>query len=295
MTAQNYVPTGVMPYTANSGSGPLTLQDRGDLLSEVETFQANSAIAAVGNTTPVEITTSSGNYYSTGFKVLITGTGVVGVDDIVWTITVVNGTKFTLDTSTASGAAGAGGTAIAVNKGTLGKLIDAADIFRRTLGIAVGAAYTGAAAFPNTVSVTGNTTLTTVTTTGLTGTLERTKYGEDPVDLSDADHTLDSTTGSNWIRMLTNPAANRILTLRQSTAPLPVKGDWFNVMVLLGNSAFTVALQREGAGGGDYVAVLGDGVGAAGNNVASALVRFDGTDWKLLNVGGKFSFSGTDS
>lgn len=74
----------------------------------------------------------------------------------------------------------------------------------------------------------------------------------------------------------------------------PLEGDWYEVLVLLDASGYTVGLQRSD-NPGSYVAVLGDGVGASGNNVASAKVRYNGTDWRLIGVGGKFSFHGGDA
>ncbi len=117
------------------------------------------------------------------------------------------------------------------------------------------------------------------------------------IDLSDADHTLDLATGGQMIRMLTAPAANRILTLRQSSTNTPPDGYWFEVTVLLHSSHFTVSLQRQGSG--DYVAILGDGVGTSpwGNSqlVASVRVKKIGGVWKLDFAGAGPVFYAGDS
>jgi hypothetical protein len=119
-----------------------------------------------------------------------------------------------------------------------------------------------------------------------------------PAYLSDANHTLDHDNNANNIVLLTPPAGNRILTLRQSTSPVPVNGDWFEVTVILGTSSHTVALQREGAAGGDYVAVFGDGVGtspfASSNLVGTAKVQLVSGVWRLTAVGGVV-FYGSDA
>jgi hypothetical protein len=170
----------------------------------------------------------------------------------------------------------------------------------------------------------------------------------DVVDLADTSHVLyDSVTSKrNYLRMLTPPAANRVLTLPQPVAwtaatvytngvsvvknggnvytcdttgtsagsvgptgtssnivdgttrwdyvgVAPRNGDWFKVTVMLSTSGFTVGLQR--AGSVDYVGVIGDGIGGTGNQAASLTTRFDGTDWKLIDVGGRYAFYGADS
>jgi hypothetical protein len=76
----------------------------------------------------------------------------------------------------------------------------------------------------------------------------------------------------------------------------PIAGDWFEVTVFLGTSAYTVGLQR--AGSSDYVCVIGDGAGvspwASSNITGTGKVRFDGTHWHLLSAAGS-AFSGADS
>ncbi len=77
---------------------------------------------------------------------------------------------------------------------------------------------------------------------------------------------------------------------------MPVDGSWFEVTVRLGASIFTTSLQREGAAGGDYVVVAGDGAAApfASTNVhGTARVRFDGTNWRFAGGGG-LAFYGVD-
>ncbi len=116
------------------------------------------------------------------------------------------------------------------------------------------------------------------------------------VSLSDTAHTIDSSSGANNFIMRTAPGADRVITLRQSTAPVPREGDWYEFTVLLGTSAFTVGLQREGSM--DYVAVIGDGVGmspwGSSNLAGTALVQFDSGVWRLVSVGG-VAFYGSDA
>lgn len=153
--------------------------------------------------------------------------------------------------------------------------------------------FTSAVTFSGTNTVTGgpNITFDLSGVTKLTGR----QVEAFPVYLTTTDVTLDHATGGNEIIMLAAPSANRIITLRQGTAPIPENGDWFEITVLLGTSAFTVAIQREGASLGDYVAVLGDGIGGTGNQVASAKVKLVAGVWRLMHVGGRYAFSGTDS
>lgn len=110
--------------------------------------------------------------------------------------------------------------------------------------------------------------------------------------LSDADHSLNVTSHNNRLIMRTAPAANRIVTLL--TTPLPQEGDWFELTVLLGTSAFTVGLQRQGSS--DYVAVIGDGVGTSpfgsSNLAGTARVQYDGGLWRLSSVGGVAFYGG---
>ncbi len=115
-----------------------------------------------------------------------------------------------------------------------------------------------------------------------------------PAYPSDADVTLDSATGSNRVIMPT-PAANRVVTLRQSTSPVPVNGDWFEVTVILGASVFTVGLRREGSV--DYVAVIGNSADpfSTSNYVASARVELVAGVWRLVSVGGAKVFRGADA
>jgi hypothetical protein len=138
-----------------------------------------------------------------------------------------------------------------------------------------------------TTTVSGATTHSGVTK--FTGrTVERA-----PLYIAEANITLDQNTGANRIIMSANPTANRVITLRQSTAPIPENGDWFEVMVTLGASAFTVVLQREGSV--EFVAVFGDGIGAAGNHVVSARVQLVSGAWRLMSTGGRYAFYGADS
>lgn len=117
-----------------------------------------------------------------------------------------------------------------------------------------------------------------------------------PSYLSDADHTLDTNSGAQQFVMLTSPGANRIITLRQGTSPVPPEGLWFELTVILGTSSHTVGLQREGSS--DYVAVIGDGVGTSpfgsSNLAGTARVQVVSGVWRLISVGG-VAFYGSDA
>ncbi len=105
--------------------------------------------------------------------------------------------------------------------------------------------------------------------------------------LSDADHNLDVNSNNNRIIMRTSPTANRVLTLlKASASPAPVAGDWFEVTVLLGTSAFFVALQQEGAGGSVYVGFLLSDGSASANIAGTIVVEYDGTNWRFASGGG---------
>jgi len=168
MSSLPYVPTDVMPYFANSGDGPLELQEDGDVIQEVETYQANAPINSISNTTPIVVETTVPHYFQNATKIIISGSAVAAANNsgTPWAVTILTATTFSLTGSTAGGAGGAQGTAISTKQGTLGKLIDAANMHRKTLGIAVGSAYTGAAAFPGTVSTVGTLTIPTLAAVG---------------------------------------------------------------------------------------------------------------------------------
>ncbi len=121
-------------------------------------------------------------------------------------------------------------------------------------------------------------------------------FADAPSYLSDAAATLDTASAAQRFVMLTAPAANRVLTLRQSTAPIPPEGLWFEVTVMLGTSAFVVQLRREGSS--DNVAVIGDGVGTSpfgsSNLVGTARVQVVAGVWRLVAVGG-VAFYGVDA
>ena len=72
--------------------------------------ESAKAISATTDATPVSVTTVAHSYTS-GERVLISGTGIAALDGKYWTITVTAATTFTLDTSTAPGATSATGTA----------------------------------------------------------------------------------------------------------------------------------------------------------------------------------------
>ncbi len=145
-------------------------------------------------------------------------------------------------------------------------------------------------------TVTGPLVLGTVSVTGVLS-IGFASRNRNILSLADADATIDSMSGANVFVMRTSPGANRVITLRQSTSPLPVNGDWYEFTVFLGTSSHTVGLQREGSL--DYVAVFGDGVGtspyASNNQVATARVQLVGGVWRLISVGGGPVFTGSDS
>lgn len=77
-----------------------------------KTYYANSAmsIASSTNASPIEITTGSNHNLETGMAVIISGHLVNTAANGTWTITKVNATKFTLDTSTGNGIGAGTGT-----------------------------------------------------------------------------------------------------------------------------------------------------------------------------------------
>lgn len=110
------------------------------------------------------------------------------------------------------------------------------------------------------------------------------------VFLTDRDHLLDTSTGGQRI-VLPTPAQNRVMTLRQITAPVPPEGFWFELLVHIRQAPFTVGIKREGAVN-DYVAIIGDGTpDVAWHNVhqiASVRVQVVQGVWRLVPpVGGK--------
>jgi hypothetical protein len=174
---------------------------------------------------------------------------------------------------------------------------------------------TGAATCSSTLAVTGATTTTglvtcnggltvplgqtltvagTVTTSGtethsgpctFSGTSKHTgrTVRRTPSYLTDTSQTIDPSTNGNICVMLTAPAANRTITLRQSTAPIPEDGDWQRVTVLIGNGGNSVFFEREGATGGDLIATIVTGSNASD----TATVEFQVVSgvWRLVGGG----------
>ncbi|KYF87777.1 hypothetical protein BE20_24850 [Sorangium cellulosum] len=68
-----------------------------------------------------------------------------------------------------------------------------------------------------------------------------------PVFLTDATQTVDVSQGNIFV-LANNPAATRIITLRQTSAPLPTNGDWMRFYLKLGAPPFHYTLRREGSG-----------------------------------------------
>lgn len=181
-----------------------------------------------------------------------------------------------------------------------------------TLDSSIGGGITGAVAATGLVKIATASahffiTGAVVRIAGVLGTTEA--NGRWTITVIDATHfTLNGSTFVNAytsggvihcgrrVVLITSPAGNRIITLRQSTSPAPFEGDWFEVTCFLGTSSFTIGLQREGSA--NYVAVLGDGVGtspyASSNQVGTARVQVVGGVWRLTAVGG-VAFSGSDS
>lgn len=145
-----------------------------------------------------------------------------------------------------------------------------------TLNVALGATFSGAASFASTTTF-----------------FNRTRVAA-PTYLADADVTLDATTLTNRVIMPTI-TTNRIITLRQSTSPVPVNGDWFEITVFLPDGVspgITLSIRREGSG--SNVVVLGPGANNT-NEVASARVQLVSGVWRLTAVGGKHVFRGTQA
>jgi len=71
----------------------------------------------------------------------------------------------------------------------------------------------------------------------------------------------------------------------------PIEGDWYRLTVFVSNSAFSVQVKRSTSS--EYLAFLGPGADAG--NMASGLFRYNGTKWKLLDVGGTDAEFGDES
>ena len=153
----------------------------------------------------------------------------------------------------------------------------------------------------STATFQGVTGLDGTTTVGVNGTfiLNGKMRIKDPYYAADANITLDTATGSGaqCIVFLTSPAANRTVTLRQTTGTIPPDGYFFDIVAMMGTSNKTIAVQREGAAG-TYVVTLGDGVGTspygANNLVASARVQKVSGVWRLVDANG-YAFYGADA
>lgn len=159
--------------------------------------------------------------------------------------------------------------------------------------LADGIAYTDATVDAVATSNAGKVNRAGDTMAGTLGFVKTRVQTQTP--LSDANHNLDVNSTTNRVIMRTPPTGTRTLTLlKASASPAPVAGDWFEVTVLLSTSAFGVRLVREGASGGDSIAVIGDGAGvspyALNGLTGTALVIYDGTEWRLASAGGVVFF-----
>ncbi len=77
----------------------------------VQASQYGLAVTAATNATPIQITTAA-HGLTTGDRVLVSGVGGNTAANGIWSVTVVNATQFTLDTSAGNGIYTSGGTVI---------------------------------------------------------------------------------------------------------------------------------------------------------------------------------------
>ncbi len=159
--------------------------------------------------------------------------------------------------------------------------------FDGTISVGVNAGLTGVLTVTGATICNGAVTLanTTTVTGGHSFEVQGYELHPDFVDLDDNDHTLDLTTGGQRIRMINAPAANRVLTLKQTTTSnRPPDRYWFEVLVMnVNQNGFGVKLKREGSS--DAVANLGTGSVAADNQPAWVRVVKQAGIWRLAAAG----------
>lgn len=109
------------------------------------------------------------------------------------------------------------------------------------------------------------------------------KRGRPRIVLSDANHTIDTTQGDEFV-LPSTPAGNRTITLQTTTAPVPAEDETITLVhhhsAALGGG-FTHTIQREG---GTPICTFGL-IGGEAHSV-TAQFRFSGGVWRLgMNCG----------
>lgn len=99
---------------------------------------------------------------------------------------------------------------------------------------------------------------------------------------TDQDHTYGASNGTIFI-LPADPLANRTITLRQTTAPVAVPGDWLRFVAMPITTGFTWTFKREGSAG--IVAVITNTT----NGIVELEVQVNGSN--LWRVAGGSGFS----
>jgi hypothetical protein len=110
-----------------------------------------------------------------------------------------------------------------------------------TLDVTGNVTFEGTLDVDDGLSVTASASIDGVATLS-GGTRRRT-----PAFLADADQTVGPSNGQIFV-LADNPAALRDITLRQSSSPVPVNGDWMRFLLKTGNSPNYYRFRREGSG-----------------------------------------------
>lgn len=235
-----YIPIDELPDFEGTGNGPLEFQENGDVLLWWQTWRNDYEIAGFSNDTPIVVTTSTDNAYVTGQLVTIKGSAGSVIDG-TWTITVVNSSRFSLDTSTAGGVGVAGGRVYDPKLGLFSKLVDACAYFAKRF---FGGSYVN----------------------GLPSIQGRKILNRPRVVLPDANALIDTSQGDVF-EVTAYPAAARTIRLRMTSSPAPLPGETIQIVVggalPFNAGASDYIIKRE-----DSALVIANFIGAAAGDVA---------------------------
>ncbi len=102
-----------------------------------------------------------------------------------------------------------------------------------------------------------------------------------PMFLADTDQVVDVSMANRFI-LADNPAASRIIEIRQSTAPIPEEGDWMQFLLKAGSPGFAYDIRREGSS--DTIAFVAGYVGVEFAPVTIE-IQLEGGVWRLTAAG----------
>jgi len=108
-------------------------------------------------------------------------------------------------------------------------------------------------------------------------------------NLTDANHSLDPGVHKRRLVCLGLTASRTITLLKATATRAPVNGDWFEITVILADTAHVMSIKREGSA--DFVGSISNsgaptGAWGGGNVFGTIKVVYDGTNWRFGGGGG---------